>query len=128
MRAWGGVQTYWLTDNERFHPVTDATDGKGVKPLDLTAGQIYWPPLGSSSGHGWAVLLAVTGQNLLAIDRTCSQRLTSDLGSVSAFAIVCWSLRASGWGDLNSRPLDPQSTALTKLRHSPHSVPPTRSR
>jgi hypothetical protein len=26
---------------------------------------------------------------------------------------------ASGWGDLNSRPLDPQSSALTKLRHSP---------
>ena len=25
----------------------------------------------------------------------------------------------SGWGDLNSRPLDPQSSALTKLRHSP---------
>ncbi len=27
----------------------------------------------------------------------------------------------SGWGDLNSRPLDPQSSALTKLRHSPSS-------
>jgi hypothetical protein len=26
----------------------------------------------------------------------------------------------SGWGDLNSRPLDPQSSALTKLRHSPY--------
>jgi hypothetical protein len=26
---------------------------------------------------------------------------------------------SSGWGDLNSRPLDPQSSALTKLRHSP---------
>ena len=25
----------------------------------------------------------------------------------------------SGWRDLNSRPLDPQSSALTKLRHSP---------
>src|SRR5690606_22743090 len=25
----------------------------------------------------------------------------------------------SGWGDSNSRPLDPQSSALTKLRHSP---------
>ena len=30
---------------------------------------------------------------------------------------------ASGWGDLNSRPLDPQSSALTKLRHSPHVFP-----
>lgn len=26
----------------------------------------------------------------------------------------------SGWGDSNSRPLDPQSSALTKLRHSPY--------
>ena len=26
----------------------------------------------------------------------------------------------SGWRDLNSRPLDPQSSALTKLRHSPY--------
>src|SRR5882762_2251269 len=25
----------------------------------------------------------------------------------------------SGWGDLNSRPLDPQSSALSKLRYSP---------
>src|SRR5579862_4359348 len=25
----------------------------------------------------------------------------------------------SGWPDLNRRPLDPQSSALTKLRHSP---------
>lgn len=31
-------------------------------------GQIYWPPLGNSSGHGWAVLLATTGQITLAID------------------------------------------------------------
>src|SRR5215207_3147684 len=29
----------------------------------------------------------------------------------------------SGWGDLNSRPLDPQSSALTKLRHSPYQRP-----
>src|SRR6266849_3527370 len=28
-------------------------------------------------------------------------------------------LLQSGWGDLNSRPLDPQSSALTKLRYSP---------
>jgi hypothetical protein len=28
----------------------------------------------------------------------------------------------SGWGDLNPRPLDPQSSALTKLRHSPWQV------
>ena len=27
--------------------------------------------------------------------------------------------RVSGWPDLNRRPLDPQSSALTKLRHSP---------
>ena len=26
----------------------------------------------------------------------------------------------SGWGDLNSRPLVPQTSALTKLRHSPY--------
>ena len=26
----------------------------------------------------------------------------------------------SGWPDLNRRPLDPQSSALTKLRHSPY--------
>src|SRR5581483_5619960 len=34
----------------------------------------------------------------------------------------------SGWGDLNSRPLDPQSSALTKLRHSPWGVIVTRPR
>src|SRR5687768_2583792 len=28
----------------------------------------------------------------------------------------------SGWPDLNRRPLDPQSSALTKLRHSPWSI------
>ena len=28
--------------------------------------------------------------------------------------------RWSGWPDLNRRPLDPQSSALTKLRHSPY--------
>ena len=30
----------------------------------------------------------------------------------------------SGWPDLNRRPLDPQSSALTKLRHSPRWSPP----
>src|ERR1700728_799333 len=29
---------------------------------------------------------------------------------------------SSGWPDLNRRPLDPQSSALTKLRHSPFTV------
>ena len=33
----------------------------------------------------------------------------------------CW----SGWRDLNPRPLDPQSSALTKLRHSPDGFPNT---
>jgi hypothetical protein len=33
----------------------------------------------------------------------------------------------SGCRDLNPGPLDPQSSALTKLRHSPHSVRPTQS-
>jgi hypothetical protein len=31
-------------------------------------------------------------------------------------------IKWSGWRDLNSRPLDPQSSALTKLRHSPFPV------
>ena len=48
--------------------LTDATSGKGGEASELRAGQIYWPPLGSSSGHGWAVLLAIPGQKPLAID------------------------------------------------------------
>jgi hypothetical protein len=37
-----------------------------------------------------------------------------------SFAAGCTSvLLLSGWPDLNRRPLDPQSSALTKLRHSP---------
>ena len=31
----------------------------------------------------------------------------------------------SGWPDLNRRPLDPQSSALTNLRHSPFPYVPT---
>ena len=34
-------------------------------------------------------------------------------------ACSCRGFVPSGWGDSNSRPLDPQSSALTKLRHSP---------
>jgi hypothetical protein len=34
---------------------------------------------------------------------------------------------SSGWPDLNRRPLDPQSSALTKLRHSPCAVLPGQS-
>ena len=47
--------------------LTDATRGKGVKPLTNSRADLL-AALGSSSGHGWAVLLAITGQNLLAID------------------------------------------------------------
>jgi hypothetical protein len=32
-------------------------------------------------------------------------------------------LDLSGWADLNRRPLDPQSSALSKLRHSPQRHP-----
>ena len=52
--------------------LTDATTRQGGQAFELTAGQIYWPPLGSSSGHGWAVLLAITGQKPLAIDNRLS--------------------------------------------------------
>lgn len=31
----------------------------------------------------------------------------------------CDTERESGWGDSNPRPLDPQSSALTKLRYTP---------
>ena len=52
----------------RLHPTHRCHSRQGGQALDLCAGQLYWPPPGSSSGHGWAVLLAMTGQNPLAID------------------------------------------------------------
>ena len=39
-----------------------------------STGQFYWPRLGSSIGHGWAVLLSATGQIPLAIDRLLCDR------------------------------------------------------
>ncbi|MDE0656080.1 MAG: hypothetical protein OXH58_05855, partial [Acidimicrobiaceae bacterium] len=41
----------------------DATD-------QLNGGQNTWPPVGNSAGRHWAILLAVSGQIPLAVDRS----------------------------------------------------------
>ena len=95
-----------------------------------------------------AVAPAITGFGLTVSQSVNHSNVSNDKGrtgshetsDVQNYAPVMhgYPKTLSGWGDLNSRPLDPQSSALTKLRHSPCSTrsyppmpngwPPTRRR
>ncbi len=50
------------------------------------------------------------------VDKAAGGRGEAPSSAGGASDLLLW---WSGWGDSNSRPLDPQSSALTKLRHSP---------
>ena len=47
------------------------------------------------------------------------EKLGDHVGSAGQRLVPLTRTFPSGWPDLNRRPLDPQSSALTKLRHSP---------
>ncbi len=58
----------------------------------------------------------------------CDHPVSTGTAEEDRFSFRPWS-QPSGCRDLNPGPLDPQSSALTKLRHSPHiSAPLTRHR
>ncbi len=54
---------WWRLD--QAHPSHQRQRGKAIGRI---AGQICWPSPGISSGRGWAFLLSVSGQKLVAID------------------------------------------------------------
>jgi hypothetical protein len=72
-------------------------------------------------GDGQAVRHAARGRRLLTNRRRWSPRWSPGLPAYERQLTSYLLIRPSwsGWGDSNSRPLDPQSSALTKLRHSP---------
>ena len=78
--------------------------------LNVFARQPAWSP-------AWLVRRCSWRQTLLM------QRHRRERQTATPTAAGRWWLQnvhtLSGWGDLNSRPLVPQTSALTKLRHSP---------
>ena len=78
--------------------------GQGGDATDqLTNGQNTWPPLGSSVGHGWAVLLSATGQIPLAVDRLVGLLARGDYCAAAIdapFAIPDRHLPVGGWPTL----------------------------
>ena len=68
----------------RQHPPHPSHRRKGGDATDqLNCGQLCCPPLGSSVGHGWAVLLSATGQIPLAIDSSSPRVRGRDRGAFS---------------------------------------------